>query len=96
MEKDDDGEIGIYEIRKPLDILGPLIHAARNLDAGGRKGGISELARRLNMPRSNLYPILRRENNERADILLSTALRIADALGYKLWFSQPPEKADPE
>ena len=90
MEKDDD-EIGIYEIQKTGDILGPLIHAAKNLDAGGRKGGISELARRLNMPRSNLYPIVRREKNEKADILLSTLLRMAHALGYKMWFSKPPE-----
>jgi hypothetical protein len=32
---------------------------------------------------------LRRENKENADILLSTALKLAEALGYTIWFSEP-------
>jgi DNA-binding phage protein len=93
MEKNDEEEIGIYEIQKPGDLLDPLIRAARILEGdGGRKGGVSELARRLTMSRSNVYPILRRAGDENADILLSTVLRFAGALGYRIWFSEPPEK----
>jgi len=90
MAENDNDHIAISEIRKPGDILDPLIRAAKNLDAGsGKKGGVSELARRLQMPRSNVYPILRRENKENADILLSTVLKMAEALGYTIWFSEP-------
>ena len=94
MEENDDDHIAIYEIRKPGDILDPLIRTAKNLDAGfGKRGGVSELARRLNMPRPNVYPILRREKKKNADILLSTVLKLAEALGYTLWFSEP-EKSE--
>ena len=82
MEKNDEDEIAIYAIQKPGDLLDPLIQAAKTLKGdGGRKGGISELARRLTMSRSNVYPILRRAGDEKADILLSTVIRFADALG---------------
>ena len=94
MEENNDDHVSIYEIRKPGDILDPLIHAAKNLDAGsGKRGGVSELARRLKMSRPNIYPILRREKKKNADILLSTVLNLAEALGYKIWFSEP-EKSE--
>jgi len=93
MGKDDEEEIGIYEIQKPGDLLDPLIRAVKILEGdGGRKGGVSELARRLAMSRSNVYPILRRAGDEKADILLSTAIKFAGALGYRIWFSEPAAK----
>ena len=95
MEKDDEDEVGIYAVQKPGDLLDPLIQAAKTLKGdGGRKGGVSELARRLAMSRSNLYPILRRAGDAKADILLSTAIKFAGALGYRIWFSEPPEKSE--
>ena len=94
MAEHNDEHISIYEIKKPGDILDPLIRAAKNLDAGsGKRVGVSELARRLRMPRPNVYPILRREKKKNADILLSTVLKLAGALGYTLWFSEP-EKSE--
>jgi DNA-binding phage protein len=94
MDKADEEEIGIYAVQKPGDLLDPLIQAVKTLEGdGGRKGGVSELARRLAMSRSNVYPILRRAGDEKADILLSTVIKFADALGYRIWFSEPPEKS---
>ena len=93
MEKNGEDEVAIYAVQKPGDLLDPLIRAAKALKGDdGRKGGVSELARRLAMSRSNVYPILRRAGDEKADILLSTVIRFADALGYRVWFSEPPEK----
>ena len=97
MAENDEDHISIYEIRKPGDLLDPLIRTAKNLDAGyGKRGGVSELARRLKMPRPNVYPILRREKKKNADILLSTVLKLAEALGYTIWFSEPEKSRETE
>ena len=81
-------ELVVNPISNPREIINVLKDAAKKLDGGKGKRGISELSRRTGIVRANLYQIFRRADEKDADIHLSTLLKIAHALDIEIWFSE--------